>query len=214
MKKYPRTLHAPWSPCVHDDDKTHSSMHAFVGKRVVVTEKIDGGNTTLYNGDVYARSVTMPASDGWFAMVKKHHAWKTYGVEKRFIGEDIYGVHSIEYDAVAQEDTFQLFAVVQDRMFLDWDTVCRLANEYSMCLAPVVFDGVIETVEELKQIMLDVLKKPSALGGECEGSVVRVAEAFHEDAFSECVAKIVRPDHVQTDQHWRKNWQACRLIGS
>lgn len=71
--KYPSTPHWPWSQKVHRDDTYHKNPEFFVNKKVVMTEKIDGGNTLLFNGDVYARSVLTPANDGWFAMVKKHH---------------------------------------------------------------------------------------------------------------------------------------------
>lgn len=40
--KYQRTFHMPWSPGIHDDDKALPDMSKYVGKRVVVTEKMDG----------------------------------------------------------------------------------------------------------------------------------------------------------------------------
>ena len=45
--KYPRSHHAPWSEGMHGDDRRIAGMDAFVGKRVIVTEKKDGENTTL-----------------------------------------------------------------------------------------------------------------------------------------------------------------------
>lgn len=44
-KKYPRTFHLPWSESKTEDDKTLSPQQVekmFVGKQVVVTEKLDG----------------------------------------------------------------------------------------------------------------------------------------------------------------------------
>jgi hypothetical protein len=35
-----------------------------------------------------------------------------------------------------------------------------------------------------------------------EGIVVRIAYPFHYGQFSDHVAKFVRPNHVQTDEHW------------
>src|SRR3546814_4819825 len=55
----------------------HGDPKFFLNRPVVITEKLDGGNTCLWNGQVYARSVESPANDGWFAMVKKHHAWRS-----------------------------------------------------------------------------------------------------------------------------------------
>ena len=78
---------------------------------VVVTEKLDGGNTLLHAGKVYARSVSAPSEGKWMAMVKKHHAWKVNEPEVWLYGEDLYGVHSIEYEPVAEQATFYAFAL-------------------------------------------------------------------------------------------------------
>ncbi|CAM6053386.1 unnamed protein product [Sphagnum tenellum] len=42
--KYPRTYHVLWSEGMHDDDRMHPNMDNFVGKRVIVTTKMDGEN--------------------------------------------------------------------------------------------------------------------------------------------------------------------------
>ena len=74
--KYPKTPYWPWSPSVGRDDGVHSEPSRFVGDSVVVTEKLDGGNTLLHSGKVYGRSMAAPSEGKWTAMVKKHHAWK------------------------------------------------------------------------------------------------------------------------------------------
>lgn len=45
----------------------------------------------------------------------------------------------------------------------------------------------------------------SKFGGAQEGYVVRLAEEFSYEKFSTSVAKFVRKNHVQTDQHWMQN---------
>lgn len=56
--KYPRTYHLPWSAGVNDDDRTLKDTFNFHGKRVIVTEKMDGENTTVYHdGYIHARSI-------------------------------------------------------------------------------------------------------------------------------------------------------------
>ena len=58
LVKYGRTFHLPWSPGATDDDKVLDSVAHFVGHDVVVTEKMDGENTTVYpTGYTHARSV-------------------------------------------------------------------------------------------------------------------------------------------------------------
>lgn len=53
--KYPRTPHLPWSPGATKDDVRCINTEIFTGKRVVITEKMDGENTTLYS-DVAAQA--------------------------------------------------------------------------------------------------------------------------------------------------------------
>ena len=45
--KYPRTMHLPFSEGVTSDDKMIKSLDAFQNCRVIVTEKMDGENTTI-----------------------------------------------------------------------------------------------------------------------------------------------------------------------
>ena len=61
--KYPRTPYWPWSPTIGRDDSVHLDPDRFVGEPVVVTEKLDGGNTLLHAGKVYARSVAAPSAE-------------------------------------------------------------------------------------------------------------------------------------------------------
>jgi hypothetical protein len=56
--KYPRTPHLPWSPGRTGDDILLDSIrHLERLQDVVVTEKRDGENTTLYRDYLHARSL-------------------------------------------------------------------------------------------------------------------------------------------------------------
>lgn len=55
--KYPRTFHLPWSRSYTHDDKVLKHVQHFEGKEVVVTEKMDGENTTMYRDYLHARSI-------------------------------------------------------------------------------------------------------------------------------------------------------------
>lgn len=55
--KYPRTYHLPFSLGKTNDDKVLSNTDHFKGKMVVITEKMDGENTTLYSDYLHARSL-------------------------------------------------------------------------------------------------------------------------------------------------------------
>jgi hypothetical protein len=151
-------------------------------------------------------------------MVRKHHGWKTNAATPGFAyyGEDIFGIHSIEYEAVREEDTFRLFAVRQINnadYWCSWSTVEDAAKELDVPLVPVLFRGVFYSMEDVTAFFKEELGKPSGIGGEREGFVMRHEMGFHNDDFNSSICKYVRPNHVQTDQHWRRNWQSCKLIG-
>lgn len=220
--KYPSTPHWPDSEGVHRGDTYHHDPTLFIGKEVVVTEKLDGGNTCFYRGDAYARSVAAPTTDGWFAMVKKHHVWKTndeWFINTAIYGEDLYGIHTLKYYPLAEDKTFYMFAarsafddlVYRPEVFHAWRTIVYSAERLLVPTVPVVYQGVFESVNEITEFFQDNLRTPSALGPEKEGFVMRIADSFDVEAFSHCVCKYVRKDHVQTDEHWRRNWQPCEL---
>ena len=112
--KYPRTYHVPWSPGATADDRKLSTLQHFVGKNVVVTEKRDGENTTLTPTKVYSRSVDggHHISKNW---VKNFWSQRQHVLPAgwRVCGEDLFAVHSIEYDSLykACREKFTCFAV-------------------------------------------------------------------------------------------------------
>lgn len=55
--KYPKTMHLPWSRSYTDDDKILRNTDHFAGREVVITEKMDGENTTMYRDFMHARSL-------------------------------------------------------------------------------------------------------------------------------------------------------------
>ena len=210
--KYPSTPHWPWSPGIGRDEDVHSNPRRFVGESVVITEKLDGGNTLLHAGKVYARSVSAPSDDKWMAMIKKHHAWKVTEPHVYLYGEDIYGVHSITYAPVAEHETFHAFALRDsDGAFAAFAEVEAFARRRKIPVVPVLFRGYFRSVAEICAFMTRAHGEPSVLGGEREGVVLRVARGFPTAQFSDNVCKSVRAGHVQTDEHWTRNWRPCGI---
>ena len=211
--KYPRTLYWPNSPTVAEDGERIADPSRFVGEPVVITEKLDGSCTLLHRGSVYARSVDAPTSAKWMAMVKKHHAWKMTESDAFFYGEDIYGVHSIEYGPVPEDETFYAFALRDgDSQFLSFNSLADYATQRDIPVVPVLFDGTFRSTADLGDFIDDAHAQPSALGGKREGVVVRLARSFPASEFSRSICKSVRAGHVQTDQHWTRNWKPCRIV--
>ena len=97
LVKYPRTLHFPWSNWT-SDDKVLKSIDNFVGKQVVVTEKMDGENFNGYCDYAHARSLSPLTGDdrGSAKAIWSNVSWKI-PVGYRFCGENLYAKHSIHY---------------------------------------------------------------------------------------------------------------------
>lgn len=210
--KYPRTPYWPDSPTLGRSDTVHPDPEWFVGRSVVVTEKLDGTNVLIHRGRVYGRSVGAEAANKWMAMVKKHHAWKVSEPDIYLYGEDIYGVHSIEYGAVRERETFHAFALRDSKGdFGSMAALEQFATERSIPVVPVIYRGTFVSIAEMRTFIRSEHAKQSVLGGEREGMVVRAAEGFSSSEFAGNVCKSVRQDHVQTDQHWTRNWRPCAL---
>ena len=146
-------------------------------------------------------------------MVKKHHAWKVTEPDVFLYGEDIYGVHSIEYEPVPEDRTFYAFALRDDRdRFASFGALADYARQHEIPVVPVLFDGTFGTADDLCSFVEEAHGEPSALGGEREGVVIRLARSFPASGFSRFVCKSVRGGHVQTDTHWTRSWRPCRIL--
>lgn len=210
--KYPKTPYWPWSPTVGRDDGVHPDPARFVGDTVVVTEKLDGGNTLLHSGKVYGRSMAAPSEGKWMAMVKKHHAWKVSEPDVFLYGEDIYGVHSIAYEPVPEDETFYAFALRSgEGVFASFAEVEAYANQRTIPVVPVLFKGCFRSIDELRAFVERAHGEPSVLGGEREGVVLRLARGYPTQEFASNVCKSVRVGHVNADEHWTRNWRPCRI---
>ena len=212
MWKYPRKPYWPYSPALPRDGDELADPARFVDCQIVVTEKLDGSNTLLHRAEVYARSVSAPATAKWLAMVRKHHAWKVTDANVFLYGEEIYGVHSIEYDPVPEDETFYAFALrFGNGSFGSFQTMVDYAQERSIPVVPILFEGTFPTVRQVRDFVSRAHMEPSALGGAREGVVIRLADGFPADDFKHSVCKSVRVGHVQSDEHWSRHWRPCRI---
>ncbi len=193
--KYPRTGHLPSSPGFTSDD-VHSNCSALIGEHVIITEKMDGENTSLYaDNSSHARSLDSRShiSRDW---IKSYWAERHYLLPQnwRVCGENVYARHSIAYDHLASY--FYGFSVWDEHnACLSWDATVETFAELNITPVTVLWAGKFE-LDIVDQLIKEVdLSK-------FEGLVVRKAGAFDYAEFSESVAKWVRKNHVQTDEHW------------
>lgn len=199
--KYPRTFHLPWSPGATDDDRIMEDPDVcFGGREVVVTEKMDGENCTMYRDYIHARSLEYaphPSRD----RVKAMWAQVAHDIPEgwRVCGENLYALHSIAYDNL--ESYFQVFSIWNEKnVCLSWDETKQWAEllGFKMVkeIARAKWDGDARALNGLWALGAGVLH-------ESEGYVVRLTDSFHYKDFRRSVAKYVRANHVQhKDGHW------------
>lgn len=212
MSKYNRTYHLPWSKGTTNDDRISNDISYLIGKEIVITEKLDGENTGFTNDGVYARSHATFTTSPWSREVRQLHSVKVKGYieEDLFLfGENMEGVHSIEYSNL--KSFFYLFGGRLNEIWLSWDKVKEYAYLLDLETVPELFEGIVNSEKELKELVEKLINEPSLLGGEKEGIVIRVKDSFDDSNFSKCVLKWVRENHVKTDEHWTKNWRKAKI---
>ncbi|MFE3875127.1 RNA ligase family protein [Kitasatospora sp. NPDC059146] len=190
---YPRTPHLPWSPGAAADDVRTGDVSALAGAEVVVTEKLDGENTTLYPDGLHARSLDSAhhPSRAWVKGLQNRvgaripDGW-------RICGENLFARHSIPYTDL--DSWFYGFSVWTDRdECLDWDATVRFLRRLGIPTPRVLWRGRFDE-RALRALRLDLDRQ--------EGYVVRTVRGFPRGEFGVRVAKWVRPQHVRTDTHW------------
>lgn len=191
--KYPRTPHLPWSPGATKDDIHLDWDQLFESKNVVITEKLDGENTTMYTDHIHARSIDSQhhPSRNW---VKQFHGCIAYQIPEgwRICGENMYAKHSLYYADL--ESYFYMFSIWNEHnICLSWDETVEWAALFGCSLPKVFYNGPWDS-QAIQAIELDTERY--------EGYVVRLADAFAYEDFKLSVGKWVRKGHVQTDQHW------------
>lgn len=188
-------MHLPWSQGLQNDDRVIHHLDAFQGCEVVVTEKLDGENTTMYSDLIHARSIDgryHPSRD-W---VKRFWAENVaYNIPQglRICGENMYAQHSVRYDNL--ESYFYGFSAWVNDECLDWDTTLEMFANLNVIPAPVLYRG--EFDEKVLRDLAETLDTARQ-----EGYVVRVASGFTMAEFPTKIAKWVRAGHVQTSEHW------------
>lgn len=193
--KYQRTYHVPWSPGMTDDDRMHPDMSHFVGKEVVVTVKLDGENTSMYNDYIHARSIdgrSHPSRD-W---VKQFHAANIAGniSGMRICGENMYAEHSIKYTNL--DSYFYGFSIWNEKnVCLSWDATLEWFALLGVVPVPTLYRGIYD---EAKIKALWSKDKWDSM----EGYIIRVADEVPYARFKYDYAKFVRKGHIQTVKHW------------
>lgn len=204
-KKYKRTFHVPWSKGATNDDKIATDLSSLINIPIIITEKMDGSNTSLESDGCFARTHSGPPTHPSFDALKSLHSSIKYKIPNniQLFGEWLFALHSIAYSELP--NYFLMFNVrdLKNNIWLSWDEVELWAEEIGVSTVPVLFRGECKSVEELRKLTESFMIQPSQCGGIREGVVIRVIKEFYDKDFSMCVMKNVRANHVQTSEHWK-----------
>jgi hypothetical protein len=194
MKKYGRTFHLPLSPGATSEDKIMASLEGLMVDDLVITEKMDGENTTIHSTGTHARSPDSryhPSRDwlkGFAAGILPQLAG-----DERIVGENLFARHSVGYEDLPSY--FLGFAWIRGNEVQAWDLTVQRFSELGITSVPVIYRGPFRpTLFAEIAASLDLKRQ--------EGFVVRKAGAFLEEDMPVAMGKYVRAGHVQTDKHW------------
>lgn len=195
-------MHLPWSPGATSDDKILNDTSCFEGKVVVITEKMDGENSTLARDYYHARSLDSKdhPSRSW---IKQFHASIKNDIPEgwRICGENLYAKHSIGYDDL--KSYFYCFSIWdEDNYCLPWGETLEWCDIIGIQPVKTVMGPFLWEPRKEQILKEHSIGRLFSDGKDHEGYVVRNADRFHYDDFQCNVAKWVRENHVTTDTHW------------
>jgi hypothetical protein len=216
--KYPRTYHLPFSKgLTNDDRRVDNDWESYIiNKPIVIIEKMDGSSSAITKHGVFARSHAIPTENPWDINLTEKGGLYDYLKDQLWDNmciylENMYAIHSIEYNRLPVYNF--IFAYREMDMFRTWKEVEILSSLTYIPTPHVFFEGKVKSVKELKEMIEHIMTNiGSKYGDTIEGVVVRNTNEFHYNDFSKYVTKYVRKNHVQTDEHWRKNWKKHKLI--
>jgi hypothetical protein len=173
-----------------------SDISCFQDHEIVVTEKMDGENTSMYRDAIHARSLDSAnhPSRSW---VRGLHGQIRNDIPEgwRVCGENLYAKHSIGYEQLPSY--FMVFSIWTDMNdCLSWDDTQEWASLLGLDTVPVLYRGLWDVLA-VKECYDSFVHSASR-----EGYVVRLAKSFPYSAFGTSLAKFVRTNHVQTSEHW------------
>lgn len=209
--KYPRTLHLPWSSWQNDDRVAKHDSH-FYDNEVVVTVKMDGENTSMYEDKLHARSIdsSFHESRSWVKGLwgSLQH---TLGSSLRVCGENVYAKHTIEYNSL--DTYFYGFSVWnQDtNIAYDWDTTLEFFKLLDITPVIEIYRGVYNATS-IHVAYVNYKHKQASQGQSVEGYVVRLASEFHYDDFPTSVNKFVEKKFKVALDESNKHWMTAQVV--
>lgn len=217
LNKFPKTHHFDFSKSVNLDDMVSTNFNHLIGEEIVLLEKLDGENTSIYKNDWHARSL-----DSHYnytrSYIKQMYETIRYLIPENInslIGENVSYYHSIEYNNLL--GFFYMFqASDNDNNYISYDELLGLADELDLPTPRELYRGVFD-IKKIKIISEKINNEiKSDIGSSIEGFVMRPVVRFPIADYNKYTAKYVRPGHVQPNvgdsiTHWLKNTYPNKL---
>lgn len=203
--KYPRIAHLPSSPAEARDDLRLESAGALAGRLLHFSEKMDGSNCCFTREGIFARSHEGPPTHASFNRAKALWAEVRHRIPAgvSLFGEWLYARHSIAYWDLP---SYFLIFGARDEVRHVWLSVADtigLALGLDLQVVPTLAQFKLPDGAAVDRFTAGLIRSAGpTFGDEIEGVVVRVSDEFADADFERSVAKFVRAEHVQTDEHW------------
>jgi hypothetical protein len=222
--KYPRTFHLPYSPKRGSDDKVLIDDSNFEGKNVVVMEKMDGENTTIYTNHLHARSLDSAKDEShrWLERFRNYITPQimtelnkiTPSKNWRICGENLFYKHTVFYQDL--ESIFLGYSIWLENQTTDkttnhslsWTQTKLIFDKIGISYPNLIYQGIydkkkiLEEFEKYKQNFENQSKEIATR--QVEGFVIRLENDFSYQDFSKSVAKYVCDDfEITSSKHWR-----------
>ena len=200
--KYQRTYHVSWSNMLKDD-RMLENEDQFKGKRVIVSLKLDGENSSMYNDHIHARSLDSVSHESrkWVKGLWSQIAY-LMDEDMRICGENMYAVHSLKYENLSSY--FYVFSIWFDNKCIGWDETIEYAKILGLEIVPVIYDGIYD-----KDM---IIKSFEPFREANEGYVIRLADEFLYSDFRKSIAKYVRPEFRQAINNSQCHWSSQKII--
>jgi hypothetical protein len=200
--KHPRTFHLPWSEGREPGDRTLAALSGLEDEELVVTEKMDGENVSLYRDGLHGRSLDAPGrrTRDW---LKNYWASICTDIPEgfRICGENLHARHAVAYGALPSY--FLGFSVWRGLTCLDWDETLEWFELLGVAPAPTLWRG------RWDEKRLRALRPPSPAS---EGWVVRPTRAYALAEHPRVVGKFVRRAFVHAVPHGRRGGPALNTL--
>mgnify|MGYP005852902219 CR=1 FL=1 len=198
--KYPKSWHLPYSKKLTRGDRKHSTANHFIGKTVVVSIKLDGENTSIYNDFIHARSTNsdLDSEDRrWIDALRVAKIQNELPSTYRICGENLFYQHTCKYNNL--QSLFYIFSIWDNNICLSWEDTKEWCDKLGVEHVSIIYQGIYDE----KIIEQSFKKYCEETENDVEGFVVRVKDSFDIKDFKFSLNKFVRKSFQIGSSHWR-----------